>query len=356
MMTTRPTIADFKRRFLLLMMISGAMFTSIFELGALSGTIPLTSTHFVANLAHIAASVTFTALLLRRPDLFLTLAWAHASSSFLVFLSALYNMPADEMRFLWFYVQAGGTFLLIGTVAGWATIALSIAVVVGSRMAGWVDLSVNGIGTFSLGLACAGAMFHAFNRQAARHAAELDVAYAIIDRAAHHDGLTGLLNLTGFRAVGSDLGPSALDTDEPVSVLFIDVDHFKAINDRFGHSGGDAVLVAVAAAIGAAVRPADVVARIGGEEIVVLLPKADAACAAVIAERVRAAVEAAGPEVGGQRLTVTASVGWATSEEASPSIDALVGAADAAMYRAKQAGRNRVEPSCEVSTTRARAA
>ncbi len=355
-MTTRPTSADFKRRFFLLMMISGAIFTSIFELGALSGSFPLTSTHFAANLAHIAASVTLTSLLLRRPGLFLALAWAHAGSSFLVFLSALYNMPADEMRFLWFYVQAGGTFLLIGTVAGWTTIAVSIAVVVGSRMGGWVDLSVNGIGTFSLGLACAGAMFHAFNRQAARHAAELDAAYAIIDRAAHHDGLTGLLNLTGFRAVGSDLGRSGIGAAEPVSVLYIDVDHFKAINDRFGHSGGDMVLVAVAGAIRAAVRPTDVVARIGGEEIVALLPNTDDASAAAIAEEVRTAIEAACPEVGGRRLTVTASVGWATSEEVSPSIDDLVGAADAAMYKAKQAGRNRVEPSCEVLMTRQHAA
>lgn len=355
-MTTRPSIADFKRRFLLLMMVSGAVFTSVFELGAVSGSIPLTSIHFATNLAHIAASVTLTALLLRRPELFVTFAWAHAGSSFLVFLSALYNMPTDEMRFLWFYVQAAGTFLLIGTIAGWATVALSIAAVVGSRMVGWVDLSVNGIGTFCLGLACAGAMFHAFNRQAARHAADLDAAYAIIDRAAHHDGLTGLLNLTGFRSVSSELDRSAESDHQPVSVLFIDLEHFKSINDHFGHSGGDTVLAAVAGAVRSAVRPADIVARIGGEEIIVLLPNAGVASAAAIAEQIRTAVEAARPQVDGRRVTVTASVGWATSEGAPRSIDELVGAADAAMYRAKQTGRNRVEPSRAPVATRPRAA
>lgn len=354
-MTTRPSIADFKRRFLLLTMVSGAVFTSIFELGAVSGSIPLTSTHFAANLAHIAASVTLAALLLRRPELIVSLAWTHAGSSFLIFLSALYNMPTDEMRFLWFYVQAGGTFLLIGPIAGWATIALSIAVVAGSRRVGWVDLSVIGIGTFYLGLACAGAMFHAFNRQAARYAADLDAAYAIIDRAAHHDGLTGLLNLTGFRSVSSELDRSAESDHQPVSVLFIDLDHFKSINDHFGHSGGDTVPVAVADAVRSAARPADVVARIGGEEIIVLLPNAGDASAAAIAERVRAAVEAACPKVYGRRVTVTASVGWRRPKE-HRGRSTNVGAAEAAMYRAKQTGRNPVEPSREGKVTRPRAA
>lgn len=344
-------VTGFKRRFLLLILVSGAAFTGLFEIGALAGVIPLTTAHFDANLAHIVASSLLAGLLLRHPGCFTAIAWAHAVNSFLIFLSALYNMPADEMHFLWFYVQAGGTFLLLGTGPGWAAIGLSIAVVVGSRIAGLIELSDNGIGTFCLGLACAGAMFHAYNRQATQHVAALEAAYAIIDHRANHDALTGLLNLTAFRSAGAGLARLAERNGSSLSVLFTDVDRFKSVNDRFGHAGGDAVLVAVADAIRSAVRASDVVARIGGEEIVVLLPETDEVGAATVAEKVRASVEAAQPTIGDQSLTVTVSVGCTTSTGNAPSFDDLVAAADAAMYRAKVDGRNRVAVSANTMTS-----
>lgn len=341
--TANKPATDFKRRFLLLILVSGALFTGLFEIGALVGATPLTAAHFRANAAYIVASTLLAGLLARFPDRFEAIARAHAVDSFLIFLSALYNMPADEMRFLWFYLQAGGTFLLLGTGLGWATIVLSCVVVVGSRAIGAIELSDNGLGTFCLGLACAGAMFHAYNRQAARHAADLEAAYAIIDHRANHDGLTGLLNLPAFRAAAEGLARIATRNRTCLSVLFIDVDRFKSINDRFGHAGGDAVLVAVAAAIRAAVRTSDVVARIGGEEIVVLMPDTDDAGAATVAEKVRASVEATVPTVGDQSIVVTISIGFATATAGQPTLDALVRAADEAMFRAKQGGRNRVE-------------
>lgn len=336
-------IAEFKRRFLLLIMVSGAIFTAIFEVGAVTGATPLTNAHFNANLAHICASTLLTLVLLERPEYVEGIAKAHAVNSFLIFLSALYNMPADEMRFLWFYVQAGGTFLLIGTTAGWLTIALSIGVVAVSRELGLVELSPNGMGTFGIGLPCAGAMFHAYNRQASRHIAAIESAYAMVDRAARHDGLTGLLNVTAFRAVVGDLAGKAERQPSPTSVLFIDVDRFKSINDRFGHAAGDRILTAVARSIRAVVRTHDVVARIGGEEVVVVLADTDQAGAWRVAEKIRAAVEALCPVVGDAPLTVTVSVGCATGLLPSDPIDDLVRAADEAMYRAKQGGRNRVE-------------
>ena len=338
----RP-ISEFKRRFLLLIMVSGAIFTAIFEVGALAGVTPLTTTHFAANLAHICATVLLTLVLLARPQHVDGIAKAHAVNSFLIFLSALYNMPADEMRFLWFYVQAGGTFLLIGTVAGWSTIALSIAVVAVSRAMGLVELSTSGMATFCIGLPCAGAMFHAYNRQASRHIAAIESAYAAVDRVARHDGLTGLLNVTAFRTVAAALEGEAKRKPSLTSVLFIDVDRFKSINDHFGHASGDRILVAVARTVRAVVRGRDVVARIGGEEIVVVLPDTDEAGAARVAEMVRAAVEDLCPPVGGADLKVTVSVGRATGRLPTATIDELVRAADRAMYRAKQAGRNRVE-------------
>jgi two-component system cell cycle response regulator len=124
--------------------------------------------------------------------------------------------------------------------------------------------------------------------------------------------------------------------DRPLAVAMVDLDAFKAVNDRFGHDVGDDVLVAAADALQRSLRAEDVLGRLGGEEFMALLPDTDPEAAAAAAERLRAAVaEAGGP------VPVTASVGWAVLEEDEPA-ELLVRRADAALYDAKAAGRNRV--------------
>ena len=135
---------------------------------------------------------------------------------------------------------------------------------------------------------------------------------------------------------------------KPLSLLLIDVDRFKAYNDRFGHQKGDQVLRSVAAAIAhSAKRPGDLVARYGGEEIVVVLAETPASSATVVAERVRAAVESLRIEHPDATAGwVTISVGVATAypglDDNIASSTLLITAADIAVYAAKQAGRNRV--------------
>jgi diguanylate cyclase (GGDEF)-like protein len=159
--------------------------------------------------------------------------------------------------------------------------------------------------------------------------------------AAVTDTLTGLLNRRGFleRAEALTARPSKADRD--VTVLMFDLDHFKSINDRFGHAVGDEALRVFAKTIQAAMREDDIVGRLGGEEFAaVLLAGSADACAA--AERVRAAFEAAGVEIGGHRMGATVSIGAATAEIAGCDIAHLLSRADAGLYAAKQSGRNRV--------------
>jgi len=126
------------------------------------------------------------------------------------------------------------------------------------------------------------------------------------------------------------------------SVLLVDVDDFKRVNDRFGHAAGDEVLRAISAAVRGTVREGDTVARYGGEELAVLLPDTPAEGAAAAGEKLRAAVAALAVDAGGERLSVTVSVGAAEME---PGLDPsrLVARADDALYRAKSLGKNRVE-------------
>ena len=158
--------------------------------------------------------------------------------------------------------------------------------------------------------------------------------------AATTDPLTGALNRRGFFEAAELLMERNRARKAPVSVLAFDLDHFKSINDRHGHAGGDAILTLFAAAVRRTLRSDDIVGRLGGEEFVALLPST-LADAAVAAERVRAAF-AACAECDGRRIAATVSVGVACGSPLA-AVDALIARADAALYRAKTNGRNRVE-------------
>ena len=129
----------------------------------------------------------------------------------------------------------------------------------------------------------------------------------------------------------------------PLAVMLLDIDHFKQINDRWGHEAGDLVLKNVTHAIRAVVRGSDIVARHGGEEFVVVLPEAAEEIALARAEAVRAEIAGLQLAYGGKPLgAVTASVGIVVSHELRETAEGLVRIADEAMYEAKQGGRNRV--------------
>ncbi len=155
---------------------------------------------------------------------------------------------------------------------------------------------------------------------------------------AETDPLTGAFNRRELmqRLSGLD-GPSAL-------VLF-DIDHFKAVNDNFGHHVGDVVLIKLVGLVQGILRKHDVLARLGGEEFAVVLGDSDAESAWMLAERVRSRIEGFVVEVGGHAVRVTVSVGLTVIPMApnrSKPTD-LLRAADAALYRAKRGGRNRTE-------------
>jgi diguanylate cyclase (GGDEF)-like protein len=129
----------------------------------------------------------------------------------------------------------------------------------------------------------------------------------------------------------------------PLACILVDIDHFKAVNDNYGHPVGDKVLVEVAAAIRESIRATDLVARFGGEEFIVLAPETTAAAAQVVAERIRRAITAKTTAKTDQGLpVVTASIGVASTEVQVVDENELVAKADAALYRAKHEGRNRV--------------
>lgn len=157
------------------------------------------------------------------------------------------------------------------------------------------------------------------------------------------DGMTGLWNRRNFDLrIESELS-RAIRFAEPFAVVFVELDQMKAVNDSHGHQAGDTVLIELARRLTEAVREVDVVARWGGDEFTLLLPKTGLAGALLLAEKIRSAVGNAPFRIDDSSLPITISVGVAAYPEHGSSGKELVAAADAAMYRAKAGGRNRVE-------------
>lgn len=163
-----------------------------------------------------------------------------------------------------------------------------------------------------------------------------------LERKAFTDELTGLYNIRYLHQFLEQQLARASRTGEPTSLLMLDLDHFKQVNDRYGHPAGDAVLVVVARAIAASIRTADIAVRYGGEEFVVVLPGASRAQALAVGRRVLQAVRRLCVPIDGTKLRVTISGGAATTSAARSLAESLIAAADEALYAAKDAGRDRI--------------
>lgn len=171
--------------------------------------------------------------------------------------------------------------------------------------------------------------------------------HAELENASRIDAKTGLLNAVTWQREARVEISRAARTRTPVAVAMLDIDHFKRVNDTYGHLAGDAVLAALSATLRALLREYDIIGRFGGEEFSILLPHTDMASAQQITERLRTKLAeitvAANHGTGAETpLQVTVSIGVASLETSRRDLDELIAAADAALYRAKSQGRNQV--------------
>jgi diguanylate cyclase (GGDEF)-like protein len=180
---------------------------------------------------------------------------------------------------------------------------------------------------------------------------QLDASRSLVRRLATIDGLTGLYQRhCVVRQAELELRSSQRN-NWPMSVIMLDADHFKQINDQFGHAAGDTVLRTVAQKCHRSVRAGDIVGRYGGEEFLVLLPRTDSVEALVVAERVRKSIAESHIALQiGPTIPVSVSLGVASRAPSTRSLEELLSRADRALYLAKARGRNRIEVDVQVNT------
>jgi diguanylate cyclase (GGDEF)-like protein len=175
---------------------------------------------------------------------------------------------------------------------------------------------------------------------AVRDATEHQAMVRDLEQLATTDPLTGLLNRRSFQAACLREFERFRRQGTPLSLMLIDIDHFKTINDRYGHDVGDQALTQLAVTCLAKLRRTDVMARLGGEEFVVLTPGSKTDDATLLAERLRVSV--AQMRTGRDQISFTVSIGLAEAHPADPALDDALARADQALYQAKAEGRNRV--------------
>jgi len=161
-----------------------------------------------------------------------------------------------------------------------------------------------------------------------------------LERLATTDSMTALYNRRHFLALGEAEWSRFQRYHRPLSVLMLDIDHFKSVNDRYGHAVGDETIISVANACVEGKRESDIVGRLGGEEFAILLPETDLAQATIVADRLCKRIAANGLVAHKVHFKVTASIGIATASISMSGLDVLIRAADQALYQAKAQGRN----------------
>lgn len=249
-------------------------------------------------------------------------------------------------------------FIYVAVLAWMVALAYVVAANIPKPFSDAATLSSTGA-VFSVSLICTVASYvmerqirTAFHARSTleQNASDLDHALARAQyaqqRAEHlasHDPLTDLSNRRHFRTAAEFEFDRCTGRGLPVSVAVIDIDHFKSVNDRHGHSAGDRVIMAIADILKGSVRKQDILCRYGGEEFVVMFPDTSALDAARLGERIRAVIEQTTIDIIGSRTRVTVSVGISSSTARGPdSLDHLIDQADHALYQAKATGRNRV--------------
>ena len=333
---------EFRYKLLIVLMTSGALVTGFFILGTLSAVNPISAAHQKSMVFFTAATTVLWLLLRGAPQRFMPVAWLYEGASLWEATSSLLFVSVDELRLLWFFTNVPGVFILLGRRAGWfITLATMAGLALGNAQLER-PYSPNGMATALFCLLYLGIFFHTYVGRTASYFNRMRDYNDRLQDMASHDPLTQVLNARAYYASCEQLIAQSQRSQQPFSVLFIDLDHFKRINDTHGHAAGDEVLRVVARTLGEHLRRSDLLGRIGGEEFSVFLPNTALAGALQVAETLRQAVQQCRPDIGGTRLDITASIGVASRSPGVQTMQSIQQRADEAMYQAKKAGRNRV--------------
>lgn len=303
---------------------------------------PITELH--ANVNYVYSFICLLVLLsLRHSDAHFQLKISiFLIASHLTFTSALINVPDDQFRAIWFFLLVLVAYILGDCSSGIITTGIAlITLIVINQLTdlGFSDITFTSI---ILGLVILGFIAHSFTKRAVYYASLLADKNQLLEKLAKEDPLTGIMNARSYYHIGQQLFELSKRKNQNMTILYIDLDHFKKINDTHGHHSGDRVLIEVTRSILSVLRKSDVLARVGGEEFCILLPETDTKGGKILAEKIRETIQNSPITLNEDIIHPTASIGLAELHKQDNDMNAIQRRADNNLYVAKKNGRNQV--------------
>ena len=301
---------------------------------------PISDVHAKVNYFYSATSILMLLYTRLKPDCFHKMVLPFLITSHITFSSALINVPDDQFRAIWFYLLVLVAYMLDGTKTGifFTLAAIFTILFLNSK----VNLYLTDVTLMSiiLGLVILSLIARAFTKKATMYARLVEDQNIKLIKLAREDSLTGILNARSFYEIGSELFKISKRENKNLSILYLDLDHFKKINDDYGHHNGDKVLKRFTEIIESTLRDSDVFARIGGEEFNILLPGTDLHGAEILAEKIRQQIETSPINLDKFNVGITCSIGVSSLEEHDRTLENIQMRADKHLYIAKRTGRN----------------
>lgn len=338
----REEYLEFQFKFLSVVLFSGALLTALLLISSDLEVNAIDPRHVRSMRIFTGLAIVLWLLLRGHKERFVPIAWVYEILCMGEYISATLFVPSDELRIFWFVINVPGVFILLGKTAGWVITLFSIILVVINNRFSTEPYSTNAMATYGLGMLYFGLFFHVYAARSISYFHRMRESNEKLAHMASHDTLTGVFNARAYYDACNRLISGAERSGETFSVLFVDLDHFKSINDTYGHAAGDQVLRTVAQALAESIRQSDVLGRIGGEEFSIFLPATDSTAALEVAEKLRQSVASLAIPLNDRSLRITASVGVAGRGSERLSMIEIQQRADQAMYAAKAGGRNRV--------------
>lgn len=334
---------EFQYKFLILLQIFGAVTSGLYVFLGHTGALGAFNTiNMSVILAHSILLTLFWLTLRGRKQFYLPIAWLTTLATAVDLFSSFILVAADEVRILWIVVTIPTVFLVLGLLPGTIITVLEIFAIIIINPHVVMPLSPNALVTVVISMIYAIVFYHAYNGKLIYFFTSMRSSNDQLREMATRDLLTNVLNARTYYEICDNQISVAQRQRQPFSVLFIDLDHFKLVNDTYGHAAGDIVLKSVAECLTRSLRASDALGRVGGEEFSVFLPNTNADGAVALAEAIRRNIEMLMPSMGEQNLKITASIGVAKNSHSEQTMLDIQKQADQAMYRAKAAGRNRV--------------
>ena len=331
----------FKFKMLNSIFIIVAFFSTLFGLLSDLGINDIGPIHSKVNYAYSILTIILIFFLRSSKKNYTLTAHALLIISLITFTSALLFVPQDEFRIIWFYLLILVAYKINSKTSGILYTLAAIVIVLTAHFFAELQLSQVSINSSVLGLIIGSLLSYIYTNKITQYENSLKEQNSTLSVLASTDYLTGVMNRRMFNDISERYFQTAQKDDLSLTLLLLDLDHFKKINDTYGHQVGDKLLIQFVETTKNILTKSDIFARVGGEEFAILLSQMDRKDAYDLAEKIRKEVENISIRYKGQNVFVRTSIGITQNSTTDSSFDDVFSRSDMALYQAKKEGRNR---------------